>query len=219
MNCYQIEEKLQTVLDNRRALGSDAAIAEHLGQCQSCADLAAAFEVAAASQATMQAAPIVGLTDQVLSQVFTAPTTQTASATRTFAWQRWGGLAMAASLLLVVSFGMQDNGPQVAPQHSVELTQGNDTPNTQDVATRNTVEANLAGRDMWFRTGRGLASMAIAHWQADDNGGALESESAGNQRFLDRAVDSLREMLPGIEERDPGGESNRLLSHEQPLVA
>jgi len=230
MNCYDCEQQLQALLDNRLPVEADPLLASHLALCSDCADLHAAYKALSAGCVTgsseigeHNATPIAGLAERVTEEVLATPaahvSTQANTMARSSMWNRWGSLAVAASLLIAVSVAVVNSNPNASSPQPSKLTTVDSQPD-DGMAAINSSEADLAGRDMWYRTGRGLASMAIATWHADDSGSALESEATGNRPLLDRAVERLREMLPNTNGNSPsGGETGRWLGRERPLTA
>lgn len=227
MNCYDFEQQLQTLLDNRLPVEADPMLGAHRALCSDCAELYAGYQAMAAHFAAANDFPrpqaIAGLAQRVTAEVAHAPAAQVVGnpspAAVSSRWNRWGSLAVAASLLIAVGVAVVNTDQSATPTKSNKITTAENGTANRTAAT-NSAEADLAGRDMWYRTGRGLASMAIATWHADESGSALESEATGNRPLLDRAVERLRELLPDTNGNSPnGGETGRWLGRERPLTA
>lgn len=235
MNCYDFEQQLQTLLDNRLPVEADSMLGAHRALCSDCAELYAAYQAMHAQFAAgspcvslsdddlHRPQAIAGLAQRVTAEVARAPADHVASkpspAAVSSRWNSWGSLAVAASLLIAVGVAVVNTDQPATPVKSNKITTADNGTANRTKAT-NSAEADLAGRDMWYRTGRGLASMAIATWHADESGSALESEATGNRPLLDRAVERLRELLPDTNGNSPnGGETGRWLGRERPLTA
>lgn len=123
MNCDQIQANLSAYHDGELDQDSRQAISLHLAGCQDCASLLAEFEsyTNLFQQIPKPEAPLA--TWQALSaeferqQVTLAPATSDDSESRRRSWHAIGRLALAASLLVVVGFGIWLSRPSANHAH------------------------------------------------------------------------------------------------------
>lgn len=226
MQCRQTERRLHDLLDSRQDIDTDPALREHLEWCRPCATLATAYDLLARAPAHRNARePMNGLATRVIAQV-AAPS----PVARRTTWRSWTALAVAASLLIAVGLAMGDREsgqpatptattlterPIAAPQAETK-TMVVEATAVKPAATQPTVP----GRDMWYRTGQGLASISLAGLRSQRTTTA-ETESPNDAQLLDRAFDTLRTMWPreGESQNPARGETGWRTPGENVLAA
>jgi hypothetical protein len=196
MQCRQIEQRLQELLDSREAIDSDDEVREHLELCGECAVLAAAYDAVARSPAPCQAdAPHAGLAARVVAEAIGSSRTQSPTT-----WLTWGAAAIAACLLVALGLNLDDGDRSAPAKVDAPVAVSENSPpeavaaNTSENPHR--PEAILVpGHDMWYRTGQGLASISLVGLRSQRTASS-DSETTSNDPLLDRAFDTLRTLWP-----------------------
>lgn len=197
MNCEQIEQRLQELLDSRQTIDSDDELREHVELCAECAKLATAYD-ALSRQPTFNQPhqPLAGLASRVVAEV-SAVSPAKPQAT----WRTWSALTIAASLLVGVGLILRDDN-QNTPTDTDQPLAVIEDPEPEDVVAAadeppQALPREVAGREMWYRTGRGLASISLASLRSQRTVSS-EAESQSEQQLLDRAFHTIRSLLPGV---------------------
>lgn len=216
MHCEMIENRLHELLDSRRPLNADEALCEHLESCDECAELAAAYAaVARGEHVSRPTRPIAGLADRVLAEV------NQARPLRRSAWRAGTAVALAASLLIAVGLALRNDTSIVEPPNAVELTVASDNTmmvgHAQQQVAHRLPARGVVGEDMWYQTGRGLATITLAGMRSTDSA-AIEADGAVESEFIRRAYDALRQMWDPQRDAQPTNGETGWLDPAAPLA-
>lgn len=192
MNCLQFQERLQALLDSRQDIADDQAVRQHMAGCPDCEALATAYTaVVRVPLRSADEQPIEGLADRVVAELNSPATHRpAASGPRYVVWLQMAA-ALAACVLVAVGIYRQEE--QAAPSGS--------SPGSHQVATEHatapiaTPAVDLPGREMFFRTGQGLASFSIGGAPSSASQ-SPETGATSDGQFFYRTLNQLRRYLP-----------------------
>lgn len=196
MHCRQTEQRLHALLDSRQDIDHDDQLRAHLETCDRCATLAAAYVAAVRRPTTPVDTPIINLADRVIAKVMTASPPR-----RNGHWRVWGTLALAASLLVAVGVALYRHDQPAPPPTAPPVVASQDLPApgslvAVDPAAVDDAVREIAGREVWYRTGLSVASISLEglRWQRATTS---ESDTPSDQQLLDRAMNTFRTLWPG----------------------
>ncbi|QDU54597.1 hypothetical protein [Aeoliella mucimassa] len=217
MRCDQAELRLQTLLDNRQQVEDDTALTEHLASCGECATLASAYQALAADRCEPLPSSNISLADRVMSEIAADPQPTKTIVREPYAphqhtsvsWYRWASLAIAASVMVAILFNQDPSTTPVAPPNNPSAV-----PMIADAVPHTSYPVEQApGREVWFRTGQGLASISLVGL-SNRNMTTPETEApSDSQMFRWPLPNSLPEMdfLPSpSDSATPKGETGLL---------
>ena len=191
---------------------TDSGLFAHLEECDACAELAAAYDALAhrssanSKQLASSDERIPGLANRVLAEALAEPSTRQPAIGTTAHWKTWGAVALAASLLLAVGLGLRHEDPSGLVNPPLGPSAESDpSPQAEELPVLANAESpsgtqlqparNMMGQEVWYRTGRGLASISLTNLRLRNV--SMSSNGFEDQpQFFHQAVDALRQIWP-----------------------